>query len=184
MFGRGGRRNAERIEPRLDDSPRGRARDDDLRADPADHPLRRPKKASRGWGRVRRGSGAKPPRSFVGRLVYWGFVLAVWGYAAYRTGENEKAQYALFEGMNSFRAYTVDPKSDGLSKAEGSFEKVAGESSGGLRDIARLYLAKIAAIKGMKEQAGRLYAEINKKPANDVIKKLSEIGLQESGKKE
>ncbi|MGD0489240.1 MAG: hypothetical protein ABSB94_18895 [Syntrophorhabdales bacterium] len=111
-------------------------------------------------------------------------VLAVWGYAAYRTGENEKAQYALFEGMNSFRAYTVDPKSDGLSKAEGSFEKVAGESSGGLRDIARLYLAKIAAIKGMKEQAGRLYAEINKKPANDVIKKLSEIGLQESGKKE
>jgi hypothetical protein len=111
-------------------------------------------------------------------------VLAAWGYAAYRTGENEKAQYALFEGMNSFRAYTVDPKSDGLSKAEGSFEKVAGESSGGLRDIARLYLAKIAAIKGMKEQAGRLYAEINKKPANDVIKKLSEIGLQESGKKE
>jgi penicillin-binding protein 1A len=79
MFGRG-KRNAERIEPRLDDSPRGRARDDDLRADPADHPLRRPKKASRGWGRVRRGSGAKPPRSFVGRLVYWGFVLAVWGF--------------------------------------------------------------------------------------------------------
>jgi hypothetical protein len=111
-------------------------------------------------------------------------VLAVWGYTAYRTGENEKAQYALFQGMNSFHAYTVDPKSDGLSKAEGSFKKVAGESSGGLRDIARLYLARIAAIKGMKEQAGSLYAEINKKPANDVTKKLSEIGLQESGKKE
>jgi hypothetical protein len=42
MFGRGGRRNAERIEPRLDDSPRRRGRDD-LRADPADHPLPRSK---------------------------------------------------------------------------------------------------------------------------------------------
>ncbi len=72
MFGRGGRRNAERIEPRLDDSPRGRGRDD-LRADPADHPLRRPRKAGRGWG-------AKPRRSFASRLVYWAFVLAVWGF--------------------------------------------------------------------------------------------------------
>jgi penicillin-binding protein 1A len=79
MFGRGGKRNAERIEPRLDDSPRGRGRGDDLRADPADRPQRRPKKASRGSGGGRRGSGAKPRRSLVGRLVYWGFVLAVWG---------------------------------------------------------------------------------------------------------
>ena len=79
MFGRGGKRNAERIEPRLDDSPRGRGRDDDLRADPADRPQRRPKKASRGSGGGRRGSSAKPRRSLVGRLVYWGFVLAVWG---------------------------------------------------------------------------------------------------------
>ncbi len=72
MFGRGGKRNAERIEPRLDDSQRRRAGDDGLRADPADRPPRRSKKASRG-------SGAKLRRSFVGRLVYWGFVLAVWG---------------------------------------------------------------------------------------------------------
>jgi penicillin-binding protein 1A len=72
MFGRGGRRNAERIEPRVDDSPRRRGRDD-LRADPADHPMPRSKKASRGWG-------AKPGRSFAGRLAYWAFVLAVWGF--------------------------------------------------------------------------------------------------------
>ena len=97
-----------------------------------------------------------------GAVVALVVVLAVWGYAAYRTGENEKAQYALLQGMNSFRDYAVDPKSDGLSKAEASFKKVAGESSGGLRDVARLYLAKIAAIKGMKGQARRLYAEITK----------------------
>ena len=111
-------------------------------------------------------------------------VLAVWGYGAYRTAEDEKAQYALLQGMNSFRAYTVDPKSDGLSKAEGSFRKVARESSGGLRDVARLYLAKIEAMKGMKEEARRLYAEINKNPSNDVMKKLSAMGLQGSGAKQ
>jgi hypothetical protein len=110
--------------------------------------------------------------------------LAVWGYGAYRAGEDEKAQYALFQGLNAFRDYTANPNGDGLLKAEGSFKKVAGESSGGLRDVARLYLARIAAIKGMKEQARSLYAEISKKPANDVIKKLSEIGLQECGKKQ
>ena len=110
-------------------------------------------------------------------------VLAVWGYAAYRTGEDEKAQYALFQGMNSFRDYTVNPKGDGLSKAEASFKKVAEENSGGLRDVAKLYLAKIAAIKGSKEQARSLYAEIDKKPSNDVVKKLAETGLRESGTK-
>jgi penicillin-binding protein 1A len=72
MFGRGGRRNAERIEPRLDDSRRRRGRDD-LRADPADRPLQGSKRASRGWG-------ARPRRSFASRLTYWAFVLAVWGF--------------------------------------------------------------------------------------------------------
>ncbi|MGO4872515.1 MAG: transglycosylase domain-containing protein [Roseiarcus sp.] len=82
MFGRGGKRNAERIEPRLGDSPRRRGRDDDLRADPADHPLRRSKKGSRGAGGSGSGWGARPKRSFFGRLVYWGFVLGVWGFVA------------------------------------------------------------------------------------------------------
>ena len=82
MFGRGGKRNAVRIEPRLGDSPRG-GRNDDLRADPADRPQRRPKKgASRGSaggsGRGRRGASPKR-RSLLGRLVYWAFVLGVWG---------------------------------------------------------------------------------------------------------
>jgi penicillin-binding protein 1A len=72
MFGRGGRRNAERIEPRLGDSPRGRGRGD-LRADPADRPSRRFGKAGRHWG-------SRPRRSFPGRLLYWAFVLGVWGF--------------------------------------------------------------------------------------------------------
>jgi hypothetical protein len=108
----------------------------------------------------------------------------VWGYAAYRTAKNERAQYALSQGMDSFRAYTANPKGDDLSKAEASFKKAAEESSGGLRDVARLYLAKIAAMKGMKGLARQLYTEIGKKPSNDVMGSLAEIGLRESGAKQ
>ena len=45
MFGRGGKRRGERIEPRFDDGPRSRKDEDDLRADPEDHPLPRKKAA-------------------------------------------------------------------------------------------------------------------------------------------
>ena len=79
MFGRGGKRNARRVEPRFDDDPRSSGYDDDLRADPEDHPL--PKKAAK----ARKSNGARrsprrPRRSLVGRLVYWSFVLGIWGF--------------------------------------------------------------------------------------------------------
>jgi penicillin-binding protein 1A len=78
MFGRGGRRSAERIEPRLDDAPRRRG-GADLRADPADRPGSRGR-GGRG-GRSER-AARRPRRSFLGRLVYWGFVLGLWGGVA------------------------------------------------------------------------------------------------------
>ena len=78
MFGRGGRRSGERIEPRLDDAPRRRG-GGDLRADPADRPGSRGR-GGRG-GRSER-AARRPRRSFLGRLVYWGFVLCLWGGVA------------------------------------------------------------------------------------------------------
>jgi penicillin-binding protein 1A len=78
MFGRGGRRSGERIEPRLDDAPRRRG-GGDLRADPADRPGSRGR-GGRG-GRSER-VARRPRRSFLGRLVYWGFVLGLWGGVA------------------------------------------------------------------------------------------------------
>ena len=74
MFGRGGKKTRRRIEPRL--NWRGESAPDDLRADPADRPpsSRRTKKsASRPAARGGR------RRSWLGRSVYWGVVLAVWG---------------------------------------------------------------------------------------------------------
>jgi penicillin-binding protein 1A len=77
MFGLGGRRNGERIEPRLDDSSRGRAGRYDLRADPEDRAGTRSKRStskSRQRGKSKRSGG----RSKLGRLFYWCFVLGVW----------------------------------------------------------------------------------------------------------
>jgi len=74
MFGRGGKKPHRRIEPRL--SWRGESAPDDLRADPADRPptSRRARKLSPPPARA-----AKRRRSWLGRIVYWGGVLSIWG---------------------------------------------------------------------------------------------------------
>jgi penicillin-binding protein 1A len=81
MFGRAGKSGGARIEPRLnwrDESPRY-----DLRADPADRPPtgRRAKNAAlRPASRSKR--AGRPRRSLLGDLLYWGFVLSIWGLVA------------------------------------------------------------------------------------------------------
>src|SRR5271166_154794 len=77
MFGRRGNKSRTRIEPRLDWRD---AAGDDLRADPADRPpgTRKAKPAKARGRKSRRG----PRRSSFGRLLYWTFVLGVWGVIA------------------------------------------------------------------------------------------------------
>ena len=76
MFGRGGKKNRTRIEPRLG----GRAETmGDLRADPADRPPSMRRKAAKPQrGRKSRGKRRSP----LGRLSYWTLVLGVWGLIA------------------------------------------------------------------------------------------------------
>jgi hypothetical protein len=109
--------------------------------------------------------------------------LAAWGYGAYKASENEKAQYTLSQGIRSFQEYALTGKGDALSSAETSFKGVAKEGPGDARSIARLYLARIAAMKGNKEEARKLYSEIAKKSSNDTVRKLSESALQGLEKK-
>jgi len=77
MFGRGGKTGGARIEPRL--NWRDESAGYDLRADPADRPSagRRTMNASRPASRSKR--TGRPRRSLLGGLVYWGFVLSIWG---------------------------------------------------------------------------------------------------------
>jgi len=81
MFGRGGRKNRTRIEPRLEwRSDRGG--DDDLRADPADRPPSARRKAAAKANRAGK-SRQKPRRSPLRGLLYWTVVLGVWALIAF-----------------------------------------------------------------------------------------------------
>jgi hypothetical protein len=107
--------------------------------------------------------------------------LSGWAYAAYQASKDERSQYVLATGIASFQEYAMANKTDALPKAEASFREVAKNGSDGLRDAAQLYLARIAVIKGNREEAKSLYSRIARKPANDVVKKLAETGLQNVG---
>jgi hypothetical protein len=109
--------------------------------------------------------------------------LSGWAFASYQTGRNEKAQYLLATGITSFQEYTMGNKTDALPKAEATFREVARSSSGGLKDAAQLYLARIAVDKGNQAEARALYGSISRKPSSDVMKKLAETGLQNIEKK-
>lgn len=101
-------------------------------------------------------------------------VLGGWGLALYQANRSEKAQYALFQAVRSFEEYSYTGKGDGLTKAEDSFKKLVKDSPGGVKDLSRLYLARIATMKGKNDEARALYAEVSKNPANDVVKTLSD----------
>lgn len=104
--------------------------------------------------------------------------LSGWAFAAYQANRNEKTQYLLATGITSFQEYTMANKADALPKAEATFREVAKSSSGGLKDAAQLYLARIAVAKGNPAEAKVLYSGISRKPSSDVMKKLAETGLQ------
>ena len=105
------------------------------------------------------------------------------GSCAYQARKDEKAQYTLSQGIRSFEEYSATMKGDALSKAEASFKSLVKESPPGIKDVARLYLARIATMKGNKEEVRALYAEVAKKPSNDVVGKLSENALKDMQQK-
>jgi len=113
----------------------------------------------------------------VGALVVVLLGLSGWAFAAYTSGRNDRAQRLLATGISKFQEYTMANKADSLSQAEADFKQVVRISSDGTRDAAQLYLARIAAAKGNKQEARKLYARIAQKPSNDIIKKLAETGL-------
>ena len=118
-----------------------------------------------------------------GAAVVVCIILAGWGYAAFEASKAERAQYALSQGMRSFQQYTVTKNNEALGKAETEFGQVAKIGSGSVRDVARLYLARIALAKGDKEKARSLYSDVAKKSSSDLVRKLAQDALQDLQKK-
>jgi penicillin-binding protein 1A len=77
MFGRRGRKSRTRIEPRLE--WRDESGLDDLRADPSDRPPSQRRNAGAQRPRRVKTNRAKARRYLFRRLIYWTFVLGVWG---------------------------------------------------------------------------------------------------------
>ena len=110
-------------------------------------------------------------------------VLLVYGYAAYKKGQEEKTQEALFQGIRVFETYMTNGKQEELSNAENMLQKVSSERRGNLSRLADLYLARINVIKGKNDEAKKLYTEIVNSSTSTFLKALSEKALQELGKK-
>ncbi len=108
---------------------------------------------------------------------------AGWGYGYYRSARDEKAQFLLAQGIRSYQEYVGNPQGDALARTERTFQEAAKAGPAGVRDISRLYLARIALLKGSKEEARRLYSEVNRSASSDVVKKLSDAALQDLDKK-
>lgn len=120
----------------------------------------------------------------IGGIVIVCLVLAGWGLAAHQERKAERANYTLYQGIKSFDEYVLTGKGDGLSKAEESFRRLLKNSPSGVKDVAKLYVARIAMMKGKPDEAKALYAEVARNPANDVVKKLSENALGAMQKKQ
>lgn len=110
--------------------------------------------------------------------------LGGWGYAAYRSSKDDRAQYLLSQGMRSYQEYAFGQKKDSLAKAEEEFKKASKEGSGSTRDIAKLYLARISAVNGKKNEAEAAYSELAAKSSSDVIRNLAQSSLDELKKKQ
>jgi len=130
------------------------------------------------WVKANRGS------AIAGVVVIICIVLAGWGYAAFESSKDERAQYDLSQGMSNFEQYTFTKNDEALGKAEAEFGHVAKIGSGSVRDVAKLYLARIALAKGDKEKARGLYSEIERKSSSDVVRKLARKALQDLQKTE
>jgi hypothetical protein len=102
-----------------------------------------------------------------------------WAYYYYITGKNDRTQYTLAGAIKDFQEFSVSKKPESLPKAEAAFKSVEKDSSGGIRDVSRLYLARIAAVKGNTGEAKSIYDRIVKDPANVMTQKLAENALKE-----
>jgi predicted negative regulator of RcsB-dependent stress response len=113
----------------------------------------------------------------IGGVVIICLILAGWGLAAHQARKAERANYTLYQGIKSFDEYVLTGKEDGLPKAEENFRRLIKSSPSGVKDVAKLYVARIATMKGKPDEAKALYTEVAKKPSNDIVKKLAENAL-------
>jgi hypothetical protein len=112
-------------------------------------------------------------------IVVIALALTGWAYVYYLSSKNERIQYALSGAIKDYQEYMVSKKAESLPKAEATFKTVEKDSSGGVRDVAKLYLARIDILKGNSQEAKKIYDQIVKNPASKLTQRLAEASLKE-----
>src|SRR5271170_7270059 len=176
MFGRGGKRSAERVEPRFEGSSRSR-KGADLRADPDDRPAPPKKTAARKSEPGRR--AAKPKRSLIGRLFYWTFVLGVWGVIGLAA---LIAYYASQLPPIDQLAVPKRPPNIAVLAADGSLLANRGETGGAAVHLSELppYLPK--ALIAIEDR--RFYSHFGIDPlgiSRAIVRDLTGVGGMQGG---
>jgi len=114
----------------------------------------------------------------IGVIIFFLAAFSVYAYTFYERKQDEKAQYILAQGIQSFDVYNLSGKKDALDNAEKIFQDVINEKRGRLSIIAKLYLGKVYYSRGKNEEAQKIYQDILNSSSDSVIKTLAETALE------
>jgi predicted negative regulator of RcsB-dependent stress response len=109
--------------------------------------------------------------------------ISVSGYAYYSGRQDDKAEYALSQGIRGYAEYNASGSEAALKTAEDAFVKAVAEKRKKTAAIAKLYLGRINLAKGKTEEAKKMYKEAQSESSDPVIKMLAEKALNYLDKK-
>lgn len=118
-----------------------------------------------------------------GLIAFVVIIAAIASYLAYAGYQDQKMQYELAKGIESFEAYDRTRVAGDIEKAEGIFQKIAAGASGNTRYIAQMYLAKINISRGKTEEALKLYQEVSRSSSNQVLTRFASTAIKSLEKK-
>jgi len=118
----------------------------------------------------------------IGVIIFFLAAFSVYAYTFYEKKQDEKAQYILAQGIQSFDAYNLSGKKDALDSAEKIFQDVVNEKRGRLSIIAKLYLGKAYYSRGKIEEAKKIYGEVLAGSSNPETRSLAERALEHINK--
>lgn len=110
-------------------------------------------------------------------------IAAVASYFVYAHYRDAKIQYQLAQGIRAMDAYGQTRSQADIERAEGIFQKIAGEAGGKPRYISKLYLANINMMRGKREEALKMYQDISRNSSNDALTYLANQAIKGIEKK-
>lgn len=118
----------------------------------------------------------------IGIIIFFIAAFSVYAYTFYERKQDEKMQYILTQGIQSFDLYGLSGEKDALDNAEKIFQDVMNEKRDRLSMIARLYLGKVCYARGKNKEAQKIYQDIVSSSSDPVTKALAEKALEHINK--